>query len=43
MIEQIEPSIILCYGGKLDFDYKGIEVRYFDNAVLKEWKDRANV
>ena len=42
MIEQIEPSIILCYGGKLDFDYKGIEVRYFDNKVLKDWKDRSN-
>ena len=41
MIEQIEPSIILCYGGKLDFDYKGIEVKYYDNEVLKDWKDRA--
>lgn len=40
MIEQIEPSIILCYGGKLDFDYKGIEVKYYDNAVLKDWKER---
>lgn len=43
MIDEIQPSVILCYGGKLDFDYRGIEVKYFDNEVLRNWKDRGNV
>lgn len=42
MIDEIQPDIILCYGGKLDFDYRGIKVKYFDNEVLKNWKDREN-
>ena len=37
MIKQIEPSTILIYGGKLEFDYGDIEVIYFDNKVLKNW------
>lgn len=43
MIDEIHPSIILCYGGKLDFDYRGIEVKYYDNEVLKNWKVSGNV
>ena len=39
MIEQIEPSAILVYGGELDFDYGDIEVIYFDNKVLKNWRN----
>ena len=40
MIRVIEPSTILVYGGKLDFDYGDIEVIYFDNKVTKEWRER---
>ena len=40
MIETIEPSTILVYGGELDFDYKGIDVVYFQNEVLKNWKNK---
>ena len=40
MIKEIEPSTILCYGGELDFDYKGIEVKYYSNQVLDDWKKR---
>ena len=40
MIEQIEPSTILVYGGELEFDYDDINVIYFDNKVLKNWRNR---
>ena len=39
MIEQIEPSTILVYGGELEFDYGDINVIYFDNKVLKNWRN----
>ena len=39
MIEQIEPSAILVYGGKLEFDYGDINVIYYDNKVLKKWRN----
>lgn len=37
MIEQIEPSTILVYGGELEFDYGDSKVICFDNKVLKKW------
>lgn len=42
MIEAIKPETILVYGGKLEFDYGDINVVYYDNQVLKNWKDRTN-
>lgn len=42
MIEQIKPSTILVYGGKLEFDYGNINVIYFDNKVTKNWKGDKN-
>lgn len=38
MIEVIEPSFILVYGGELDFDYGAIGVKYFANDVLDRWR-----
>ena len=38
MIKQIEPKTILVYGGKLDYDFKDIEVIYFENKVTENWK-----
>lgn len=38
MIQKIKPSAILVYGGILDYDYGDINVVYYDNQVLKEWK-----
>ena len=38
MIDQIEPSAILIYGGKLDYDYGDIKTVYFDNKVTENWK-----
>lgn len=38
MIQEIHPSAILVYGGKLDYDYKGVDVRYYDNKVTEAWK-----
>ena len=37
MIKQIEPSAILIYGGKLDYDYGDIDVRYYENKVTERW------
>ena len=42
MISRIKPSTILCYGGRLDYDYKGIDVKYYDNKVLNDWRGRKN-
>lgn len=38
MINKIKPEVILVYGGKLDYDYKGIEVHYYDNKVTERMK-----
>lgn len=38
MIKRLKPQTILVYGGKLDFDYGGIDVRYFDNQVTERMK-----
>lgn len=40
MIKQLEPGHILLYGGKLDFDYRGIKVTEYKNGVTERWKDR---
>ena len=40
MLRVIEPSTILVYGGKLDFDYGDIKVIYFDNKVTKNWSEK---
>lgn len=37
MIKQIEPSTILVYGGEVEFDYKDINVVYFENHVTENW------
>lgn len=39
MIRQIEPSAILIYGGKLEYDYGDVETYYFDNKVTENWKN----
>lgn len=38
MIEHIKPSKILVYGGVIEYDYKGIDVIYFDNKVTERMK-----
>lgn len=38
MIEHIHPSMILVYGGKLEFDYQGIPVKYYENKVTERMK-----
>ena len=40
MIKEIEPSTILVYGGKLDYDYGNINVIYFENKVTEKMKER---
>lgn len=39
MIRQINPSVILVYGGKLEYDYGNIKVCYFENKVTEEWNN----
>ena len=38
MIEKIKPSMMLVYGGKIDFEYGDIEVRYFENKATERLK-----
>lgn len=38
-IDKIKPSAILVYGGKLDYDYGNIEVRYYSNKVTERWTE----
>lgn len=38
MIRQIEPSAILIYGGKIDYDYGHIETHYYNNKVTEKFK-----
>ena len=39
MIKRIEPSNIIVYGGKVEFDYpEDIEIKYFDNEVTERMK-----
>lgn len=38
MIKRLEPKAILIYGGKIDYDFKDIEVHYYNNKVV----DRLN-
>jgi len=38
MIEEIEPSTILVYGGKLDYNYGDIQVIYYENKVTEKFK-----
>ena len=40
MIKRIQPSAIWCYGGEVEYDYKGISVIYFDNEVIRQMKGR---
>lgn len=47
LIKRIEPSTILIYGGKLDYDYGNIEVIYYENEVtermIKNGRTRSKV
>ena len=40
-IKAVKPKTILCYGGKVDFDFGEIEVKYFENAVTERMKQSA--
>ena len=40
MIRRIEPTTILVYGGALEFDYGGIDVKYYENQVTENWRER---
>lgn len=40
MIKVIEPSVIIEYGGHLEYDYQGIRVLDFKNEVTERWKSR---
>ena len=47
LIKRIEPSTILVYGGKLDYDYGDIKVIYYENQVtermIKNGRKRSKV
>ena len=39
MLDVIEPSAILLYGGEIEFDYRGVAVRHYENRVTEEWQN----
>ena len=43
MINRIEPSAIIVYGGKIDFDYGDIKTIYFENKVTENWKKSEDI
>lgn len=42
MIKRIQPSAILIYGGKVDYDYGDIKVIYFENKVTERMKEKGD-
>ncbi len=43
MIEHIQPSMILVYGGYIEFDYQSIPVKYYDSKVTERMKQSRSV
>lgn len=41
MIKRIEPSTILCYGGEVEHDYKGVPVVYFQNHITEKMSKKS--
>ena len=39
MIERLSPKRIIVYGGQVDYEYKDIDVVYFDNATTERMKN----
>lgn len=39
MIKRLTPKRIIVYGGKVEYDYKDIEVVYFENATTERMKN----
>lgn len=39
MIKRLTPKRIVVYGGKVEYDYKDIEVVYFENATTERMKE----
>ena len=37
-IKKLSPIRLLVYGGMIEYDYKDIEVIYYDNEVTKRMK-----
>lgn len=38
MMKQINPSAVIVYGGKLDFDFGEAKTVYFENKVTENWQ-----
>lgn len=43
MIEHIKPSLILVYGGKIDFDYGDVPIKYYENKVTTRMNNSKDV
>lgn len=42
MIKRKKPKRLIVYGGALDYDYRDIDVYYYDNTVTQAWKSERN-
>jgi len=38
MIKRIEPSAILIYGGKINYNFGDMRIKYYGNEVLQNWR-----
>lgn len=43
MIAKINPSMILVYGGEIEYDYQGIQVMHYENKVTERLKELKEV
>ena len=39
MIRRLKPACILVYGGEVEYDYKGVPVKYYSNHVTENMKN----
>ncbi|MFX3718216.1 DUF4417 domain-containing protein [Streptococcus suis] len=40
MIDELSPKQLIVYGGEVEYDYRDIEVFYFDNETTKRMKEK---
>lgn len=42
MIKRLDPHTILCYGGEVEYDYRGVNTVFYDNKVTERMKNSRN-
>lgn len=42
-MKRLKPKNILVYGGDIGYDFKGANVKYYDNHVTEKMKNLKNI